>query len=78
MSAVIQLPNPINLRAGISAVRERATILRVPADALRQALAILFREMQAGRSTAAAVALANSSLRGRKALVHGTTPPSAA
>lgn len=56
MSAVIQLPNPINLREGMKAVRERAKFVNASSDALRRALATLLREMQEGRSTAGAVA----------------------
>lgn len=65
MSAVIHVPDFAHLQAGREAVRERAASLQAPAESVRRALAVLFREMQAGRSTAAAVALANSSLRGR-------------
>jgi hypothetical protein len=77
MSAVIQLPNPINLRAGMEAVRERAKAVGASSDALRRALATLFREMQAGRSTAASVAVANGTLRERQASAS-SLPPSAA
>ncbi len=80
MSAVIQLPNPINLRAGMEAVRERARSINAPTDSLRRALGVLLREMQSGRSTAASVAVANSELRAPAANVHRgyPTPPSAA
>ena len=77
MSAVIQLPNPINLRAGMEAVRERAKAVGASSDALRGALATLLREMQQGRSTAGAVAVAVGTLRPR--LVSASSlPPSAA
>ena len=69
MSAVIQLPNPINLREGMKAVRERAKFVNASSDALRRALATLLREMQAGRSTAASVAVANGTLRERQVRV---------
>ena len=65
MSAVIQLPNPLNLRAGMQAVRERAAFVGASSDALRRALMVLLREMQDGRSTAASVALANGTMRER-------------
>lgn len=67
MSAVIvRLPDPTCLRAGMQAVRHRAAAYDATADALRRALRILLQEMQAGRSTAAAVALANTSLPNRR------------
>lgn len=62
-AAVIHLPDPVRLRAGMEAVRARAAALNVPSGALRRALGVLLREMQSGRSTAASVALANSSMR---------------
>mgnify|MGYP001264859153 CR=1 FL=1 len=63
MATIIPLPSPIHLRAGMEAVRERGQSLGVSADTVRRALQVLLREMQAGRSSAAAVALANSSMR---------------
>lgn len=63
MSAVIRLPDPIRLRAGMSAVRARAAQLNACPQERQQALSTLLSEMQAGRSTAAAVALANGQLR---------------
>lgn len=80
MSAVIQLPNPINLRAGMAAVSERARSTGASVESLRKARATLLREMQDGRSTAAAVALAVASFRDASALPHRgyPTPPSAA
>lgn len=69
MSAVIQLPNPLNLRAGMQAVRERAAFVGASSDALRRALQVLLREMQDGRSTAASVAVANGTLRERQVRV---------
>lgn len=77
MSAVIHLPNPINLRAGMEAVRERAKAVGASPDALRGALALLLREMQDGRSTAASVAVATGTLRQRQASAS-SLPPSAA
>lgn len=79
MSAVIQLPNPINLREGMKAVRERAKFVNASSDALRRALATLFREMQAGRSTAGAVAVAVGTLRTPATVHRGypTTPGAA-
>lgn len=71
MSAIIQLPNPINLRAGMDAVRARAKRVHASADALRRALGVLLREMQVGRSTAASVALANSTMRERQGRATG-------
>lgn len=57
---VIDLPNPMNLRAGFQAVRARAKYLNETPESLRKALQVLLQEMLAGRSTAASVALANS------------------
>lgn len=71
MSAVIHLPDPIRLRAGMAAVRQRAQVLHVTRDQCSTALATLLREMQAGRSTAAAVALANGALRRNAPRVQG-------
>lgn len=72
MSAVIHLPdNPARLRAGMAAVRARAQALRVSDTARRSALSTLLVEMQAGRSTAAAVALAVSTFRTRLTAVQG-------
>lgn len=63
MAAVIHLPaQPARLRAGIDAVRARAGSLGATAVARRAALQTLLTELQAGRSTAASVAIANSSL----------------
>ena len=64
MSAVIHLPpDPARLRAGMAAVRARAASLQATSDDLRRALAALLRELQAGRSTAAAVARATRTFR---------------
>lgn len=65
MSAVIvQLPPDVGrFHAGMEAVRARATALGVSSHAVRGALQILLAEMLAGRSSGAAVALANSSMR---------------
>lgn len=64
MSAVIHtMPDPARLRAGKQAVTERAAQLGASKESLRKAVGILIREMQAGRSAAASVALANSSMR---------------
>lgn len=64
MSAVIHtMPDPVRLRAGKQAVNERAAQLGASKESLRKAVGILIREMQAGRSAAASVALANSSMR---------------
>ena len=74
MSAqIIPLPSPIHLRAGMDAVRQRAERVDATPDALRHAFAILLREMQAGRSTAASVALANATLRAPRG--HGQELP---
>jgi hypothetical protein len=69
MSAVIQLPNPNNLRAGMDAVRERAKSVGASPDAARRARLALLVEMRDGRSTAAAVALANRVFSGRQVRV---------
>lgn len=60
---IIDLPNPMNLRAGFQVVRARAHHLNETPDSLRRALQILLSEMQSGRSTAAAVALAVGSFK---------------
>lgn len=74
MSAqIIPLPSPTHLRAGMDAVRQRAERVGASADALRHAFAILLREMQNGRSTAASVALANATLRTKRP--HGEELP---
>lgn len=71
MSAVIvQLPDPLRLRAGMDAVRARAASVGASTDALRRSLAVLLRELQSGRSTASAVALANSALLPKRHLSH--------
>ena len=76
MSAqIIPLPSPIHLRAGMDAVRQRAERVGANSEALRGAHAILLREMQAGRSTAASVALANATLRAPRH--HEELPPCA-
>ena len=63
-AAVIHLPaDPARLRAGMSAVRARATTLRATPEARRLALGTLLQELRDGRSTAAAVAMANGTLR---------------
>lgn len=79
MSAVIYAPDFRHLQAARQAVRTRAANLGATAESTKQALSVLFHEMQAGRSTAASVALANGSLRGQ-ALPHRgyPTPPGAA
>ena len=72
-STIIQLPADVaRFRAGMSAVRARAIALDAAPDALRRALQTLLAEMHAGRSSAAAVALANSALKPqRRAQLHG-------
>lgn len=57
---IIDLPNPMNLRAGFQVVRARADHLNETPESLRKALQVLLQGMLAGRSTAASVALANS------------------
>ena len=62
-AAIIHLPADLpRLRAGIDAVRARAAALDASPHALRRALQVLLAELQAGRSSGAAVALANSTL----------------
>jgi hypothetical protein len=79
MSDVTQLPNPINLRAGLDAVRERVKSTGASPEAARRARLTFLHELQEGRSTAASVAVANGTLR-EQALPHRgyPTPPSAA
>lgn len=65
MSAVI-LPfprDPANFTAGLLAVRARAQSTHATTAQLGNALGIYMREFRSGRSTAAAVALANASMR---------------
>lgn len=64
MASVIHLPRDVQrFHAGVQAVQLRARQLGASPDRRRQALQTLLAEMQAGRSSGAAVALANSSLR---------------
>ncbi|MBD9368830.1 hypothetical protein [Xanthomonas sp. XNM01] len=64
MATVIHLPADVpRFRAGMAAVRTRAQRDHASPAARRNALNVLLHEMQAGRSSAAAVALANSSLQ---------------
>ncbi|MBO9717491.1 MAG: hypothetical protein J7507_11965 [Pseudoxanthomonas sp.] len=64
MASIIHLPTDVQrFHAGMRAVRSRAGALQVSADTMRRALQVLLYEMQAGRSSGAAVALANSSMR---------------
>lgn len=61
---VVHLPRDVRrFRAGVLAVYERARQVGATPDRRRKALRVLLAEMQAGRSSAAAVALANSSMR---------------
>ena len=60
---VIPLPSVPHFRAALTAVRERAKQVGADGHTRRRAEAIVLREMQAGRSAAAAIALANSSMR---------------
>lgn len=70
-AVVIPFPSdPSRLHAGMDAVRARAKALNAPTDALRRSIGILLRELQAGRSTASAVALANSALLPRRQAVQ--------
>ena len=63
-AAIVRLPDDVSrFHAGMDAVRERAATMGVSSRALRGALQILLAEMLAGRSSGAAVALANSSMR---------------
>ena len=64
MASVIHLPADVaRFHAGMQAVHQRARQLGATPERRRQALQTLLVEMQAGRSSGAAVALANSSLR---------------
>jgi len=64
MDTLIHLPDDVTrFRAAWQAVRQRACQLGATPQRRRQALQTLLAEMQAGRSSGAAVALANSSLR---------------
>ena len=62
MSNVIQLPIPARLCAAREAITVRANRLGATEAQRRRALAVLIRELDAGRSTASAVALANSAM----------------
>lgn len=63
-ASVVHLPQDVRrFRAGVLAVYERARQVGATPERRRKALRILLAEMQAGRSSAAAVALANSALR---------------
>jgi hypothetical protein len=72
MAAVIRLPRDVaRFRAGMAAVCNRARRVGATPDARRRALQTLLAEMQDGRSSGAAVALANSSLRDHAAGLAG-------
>lgn len=63
-ASVVHLPHDVRrFHAGVLAVYERARQVGATPDRRRKALRVLLSEMQAGRSSAAAVALANSALR---------------
>ena len=63
-AVIVHLPTDVGrFHAGMAAVRERAATMGVSSQTLRGALQILLAEMLAGRSSGAAVALANSSMR---------------
>lgn len=77
MSAVIvSIPAPIWGRYGKAreAVTLRARAIGASPGAIGHALHVLLSELQAGRSAAAAVALANSSLRRPVRLAFGQSP----
>lgn len=64
MAAVVHLPTDVRrFREAMAAVRQRAGHLGTSPERRRRALQTVLAEMQAGRSSGAAVALANSSLR---------------
>lgn len=72
MGAVIHLPTDVpRFRAGVAAVRARASMLGSTPETRKRALQTLLTEMQAGRSSGAAVALANSMLRNSFAAWRG-------
>lgn len=62
MSNVIQLPIPARLCAAREAITVRANRLGATKAQRRRAMLVLLREINAGGSTAAAVALANSAM----------------
>ena len=63
-ASVIRLPADVRrFREAMAAVRERAGYVGATPARRRHALQTVLTEMQAGRSSGAAVALANSSLR---------------
>lgn len=62
MADVIRLPDPARLDACREVLRLRANRLGATKALRRRALAVLIRELEAGRSTACAVALANSAM----------------
>lgn len=63
MADVIRLPDPARLTACREALRHRAARIGAQPQQRRRALVVLLRELEAGRSTACAVALALSELR---------------
>ena len=64
MASLTHLPSDVRrFHAGMDAARQRARQLGATPQRRRQALQTLLTEMQAGRSSGAAVALANRSLR---------------
>ena len=71
-AAIIHLPpDPARLRAGLDAVRARARALRATPSERARAVDTLLREMHDGRSTGAAVALANSTFPRPARAAHG-------
>jgi hypothetical protein len=63
VSAVLPFPaKPAHYHAGLDALRVRARAVDATSAELRQATLIFTREYLAGRSTAAAVALAHNAL----------------
>ncbi|KAF1697970.1 hypothetical protein CSC62_07430 [Pseudoxanthomonas jiangsuensis] len=66
MAAIIHLPADVaRFHAGLDAVRHRAREVGATPERRRLAMQTLLAEMRAGRSSGAAVALANSAMAGR-------------
>jgi hypothetical protein len=63
---VVRVPRPLALRTVRAAVAERARLIGANEDERNRANHVGLRELDAGRSTAVAVALACSELTGRR------------
>jgi hypothetical protein len=63
---VVRVPRPLALRTVRAAIAERARLIGASEDERNRANHVGLRELDAGRSTAVAIALACSELTGRR------------